>query len=220
MNQCEWDSDNCKFIGTGKCETCFSYKQNYREKTPARICRISAHQAKENRRAGSFFEIKNHLSNTEILRDKVVSGMTLNSGATVLEKGDEQIRGIIDIMEELKTRTSQSAHGQKNFTIRKEWLDKLHTEALRENKEFWYLKFNFAESDKDVYVITEQDIIMAMVKTMVEDRKTAIKLNKKLAAKQAEGEYLKQKNLALMAQLNYYRQLENLQEDEKDAQLV
>lgn len=96
---------------------------------------------KPDKRKGSSFEYNNHKNNIKILKDDVTSSMTLNSGATIIEKGDEQISGIIEIMEELKTQMPDRAKGTKSFTIKREWLDKLHREALQENKEFWYLKF-------------------------------------------------------------------------------
>ena len=62
--------------------------------------------------------------------------MTLNSGATVLEKGDEQISGIINVMEELKTQMPDRAKGTKTFTIKRQWLDKLNKEAKWKIKNF------------------------------------------------------------------------------------
>ena len=38
--------------------------------------------------------------------------------------------------------------------------------------DFYYLKFSFFETDPQVYVIAEQEQIMSMVKTMVEDRRS------------------------------------------------
>ncbi len=35
------------------------------------------------------FEYKNHVTNSKLLKDDIRSSMTLNSGATVIEKGDE-----------------------------------------------------------------------------------------------------------------------------------
>ena len=211
---CEWQAEDCKFFNSDKCDTCFTYKQNYKAVEPVKFKTMSRKQQKEDKRQGSAFEFKNHKTNVEILQDKVVSGMTLNSGATVLEKGDEQIRGIINIMEELKTKTSQKSSGTKNFTIKKEWLDKLHREAIKEDKEFWYLKFSFLEADKDVYVITEQEIIMAMVKTMVEDRLRVKKFEKFIDAMKAKCNYLEQKNLALESQLKFFQAVESFLSDE------
>ena len=123
---------------------------------------------------GSKFEYQNHKNNEAL----VSTDMTINSGATAKEKGDEQIRGIIRIMEELKTQMPDRTRGTKSFAIKRKWLDKLHSEALNENMEFWYLKFAFDEDEAvhsggNIYVVTEQDIIMSMVKTMITDRKKA-----------------------------------------------
>ena len=170
---CDWGVENeCAHAGTYKCDICFSPRQYFEEKkVKKRKPALARRQNKADGRTGSTFEFQNHKTNASILKDDVVSGMTLNSGATVLEKGDEQIRGIINIMEELKTKVTEKARGAKTFTIQKKWLDKLHVEALKEKMEFWYLKFSFFEADQDVYVAVEQDVIMSMVKTMVDDRR-------------------------------------------------
>lgn len=176
---CEWGHDDCEFEGS-KCELCFTDSQCYKAK-PQRKWGLAKHAQKADKRMGSNFEFSNHKRNNAVLKD-TVSGMTLNSGATVFAKGDEQILGNIRIMEELKTKIVQKTPGVKTFTIKKSWLEKLHNEAIDENMEFWYLKFSFLESDDDVYIIVEQDTIMSMVKTMVEDRR-AIKKVEALALK-------------------------------------
>ena len=165
---CEWGNDDCQFEDK-KCDLCFTYNQCYKAK-PQKKWGMAKHAQKADGRQGSNFEFANHKRNNNVLSD-AVSGMTLNSGATVIAKGDEQILGCIRLMEELKTKTTVQAPGKKTFTMQKKWLDKLHTEALKENMEFWYLKFSFFEADQDVYVAVEQDVIMSMVKTMVDDRR-------------------------------------------------
>ena len=120
---------------------------------------------------GAKFEEQNHVLNTSILN--TASSMTPNSGAGKI-KGDEQISGIINVMEELKTAVvPKLSRGSLSFTIKKEWLEKLDKEANAENKEFWYLKFRFLESDNNTYVVIDQDLIMSMVSTMVNDRTKA-----------------------------------------------
>ena len=122
------------------------------------------------KRMGSKFEFANHKKNESV----VSSNMTLNSGATTKEKGDEQISGIINIMEELKTKVTMQAPGKQTFTIQKKWLEKLNREAQAERKEFWYLKFCFHESEAEqVYSVIEADQLMSMVKTMITDRTKA-----------------------------------------------
>ena len=48
-------------------------------------------------------------------------------------KGDEQIRGLISWMFESKTQEIERARGHKQFTIKREWLEKLEREAPDEN---------------------------------------------------------------------------------------
>lgn len=168
---CEWLTEDCQFEGTSKCDLCFTVKQNYKPSKQKKFG-MAKHAQKADGRMGSNFEYQNHKRNEAILSG-ATSGMTLNSGATVLQKGDEQITGCIRIMEELKTKVAEQAPGKKTFTIQKKWLDKLAVEAPPENMEFWYLKFRFHESDNKSYIVIDQDVIMSMVYTMVEDRKVA-----------------------------------------------
>ncbi len=208
---CDWGLENeCAHANTYKCDICFSPKQYFEEKKVKSRGGLARRQNKADGRTGSNFEFQNHKSNAAVLKDDVVSGMTLNSGATVLEKGDEQIRGIISIMEELKTKTVQKARGAKTFTIQKGWLDKLHVEALKEKMEFWYLKFCFLEGDREVYVITEQDIIMSMVKTMVTDRREKKLLHKVADREKAERARLEAEVTALRAEVASYKANEEL----------
>lgn len=208
---CEWDLENeCAHAGTYKCDICFGPRQYFEEKQVKNRKGLARRQNKPDSRTGSAFEYQNHKTNEAVLKDDVVSSMTLNSGATVLEKGDEQIRGIINIMEELKTKITEKAKGAKTFTIQKKWLDKLHIEALKEKMEFWYLKFSFLEGDRDVYVITEQDIIMSMVKTMVTDRREKKFLLKFAEREKAERERLYAELAEQRAEIEAYRKNEEL----------
>lgn len=168
LANCKFDHIDCSRLGAN-CDLCFD-SFHYRKKVAKQP---SQRKQSVDKRMGSSFEFKNHQNNAALLG--VSTNMTPNSGATGRKKGDEQISGIIEIMEELKTKISKQAPGKETFTMKKEWLEKLNKEAQRENKEFWYLKFSFHEHDENVYVVTEQDIIMSMVKTMVIDRQKANK---------------------------------------------
>ena len=169
-------------------------------------------QAKKSRRMGATFEEENHASNIKML--KASSSMTPNSGAGKI-KGDEQISGIINIMEELKTKVvPKYSRGSLTFTIQKEWLDKLTKEARDENKEFWYLKFRFLENDKETYIIVDEEIIASMIKTMVSDRRKAYNCdlevdvcNKKVRAIETELVAAKSKIAYLEAQLEYFKKI-------------
>lgn len=202
---CEWGRTDCKNEDE-KCYLCSAPDYHY---VPKFKKKQTMAKAKVTKRQGSLFEARNHVNNHDLLND-VSSRMTPNSGAGSV-KGDEQITGIIRVMEELKTHQTKNQGrqpGKESFTIKKEWLEKLHREAKAEDMEFYYLKFAFKDEDFDHYCITEADVIMSMVKTMVEDRRTAKKAdykidiaNKKAMLKEAEASKLFAENELLKARI-------------------
>ena len=121
-------------------------------------------------------------------------------------------------MQEVKTQEVVRAKGHSQFTIKREWLDKLAEESLEAGREFWYLKFAFKNSDKISYVIIDTDMIMSMIATLSRDRYNAkiAESNKSIAEKQlrlseteivklhAEIDMLKEKinNLELILKAN------------------
>ena len=153
---------------------------------------------KNSKRMGATFERQNHEANQKLLAS---SNLTPNSGAGKI-KGDEQITGIIQVMEELKTQVNlKTSRGSEIFTIRKDWLEKLHREASQENKEFWYLKFRFFEPEADTYVVADQDIIMSMIKTMTHDRREVQLAQHRIELAEARAEAEAAENVKLRAQL-------------------
>lgn len=165
---CDWGHNDCANLDK-KCTLCFTPNQHYDPIVQKRKPVIQKRAQKADGRMGSSFEYKNHVKNDELLTS---SKMTPNSGAGKI-KGDERIRGLVNIMEELKTKVTRSAPGKESFTIKREWLDKLNREAIAANEEFWYLKFQFHEYDDDTYIIVEEEVVMSMVATLVADRRDA-----------------------------------------------
>ena len=210
---CEWHHDDCKFENV-KCDLCFTDSQQYRPKAIKKT-NIAKRAAKADGRMGSNFEFNSHKRNQAILNG-AVSSMTLNSGATVYQKGDEQIQGIIRIMEELKTKVAEQAPGKKTFTIQKKWLDKLAKEAPEENMEFWYLKFKFQESDNQGYIIVDQDMIMSMVLTMSEDRKEVNKIKARFDAENKRRELAEVKLLEAQKEIELLKAELELAKIEKE----
>lgn len=177
-----------------KCALCF--EQAYYVPTKQRQKKL--YTGKNSNRMGARFEKENHEANQKLL---TTSNQTPNSGAGKI-KGDEQISGLIHVMEELKTRIKPKiAKGSETFTIRKEWLDKLNQEAAAENKEFWYLKFRFNETESDTYIVVGQDMIMSMVKTMAEDRKKVNLAQHQIDLAKARAELLNAENAKLHAEI-------------------
>ena len=193
---CEWGYTDCQ-NQNNKCHLCFTEGQFYtapKAKMPKR--------AKQTKRAGSLFEAKNSNQNNAILLG--CSTPTPNSGAGVI-KGDEKIKGLVRITEELKEQNSTTSKGKKTFTIHKEWLEKLRRESLAENQEFWYLKFVFGQEDvkntNDYYVILENDILMSIVKTLWEDRKTAKQAQNQIDIANKRKEFIEAENAMLHAEI-------------------
>lgn len=189
---CDWSHDDCQFEGTEKCDTCFSESFHYKPAVVKKKHRLARHANKADGRGGSEFEHRNFKTNQSVLNTTTCK-MTINSGATVLEKGDAWIRGMVNIMEEYKTKTVQKAKGKETFTIHKEWLDTLLSNFKEANKkgedfEFSDLRFSFREADSDVYVIIRHEEFLSWIKTLNLDRLTAreaeLKIN--LANRQKE----------------------------------
>lgn len=213
----------CKY-GYNDCisppEDCLFCSNGLKYKEPKKKYSFKKKQQRPDKRKGSAFEYANHERNKSVLSSK----MTLNSGATNKEKGDENlVIGSIKVMEELKTQEAKRGKGCKTFTIKREWLNKLHTEALQRNFDFWYLKFAFNEDEAagmkaekfsegnpagNVFIVVEQDVIMAMVQRLAQDEIKAASIDDKLdfykkkwLAEEAGNVHLKAENEMLKAKI-------------------
>ena len=197
--ECQWEYEDCVNLDI-KCHLCTS--QGFYYEMPKKKRKYRTKVKPSSSRKGSSFEKDNHEKNQDILETR--SEMTPSSGAGSI-KGDEQISGIVSVMEELKQRDKTTSRGKKSFSIQKDWLEKLEKEAKDAHKDFFYLKFSYGEQENKVYVVTDEDMIMSMIKTMVEDRKTKYESEKK--AKLAEKRRLatEAKNKYLEAQLDYLK---------------
>ena len=84
--------------------------------------------------------------------------------------------------------------------------------------EFWYLKFSFFEADQDVYAIVEQDTVMSMVKTMVDDRRNIQRERSRADVENKRRELAETKLLEAQAEIALLKaQLKQTQgEHEKD----
>jgi hypothetical protein len=167
----------------------------------------------DTKRQGSASEVKNHNQNKALLASATSSG-TPNSGAGKV-KGDEQIRGLIRIMEEVKTTVKKNLNkepGKESFTIQREWMDKLEREAREANEEFAYLKFSFKEHDDKFYVLADQSMVMDMVETMVHDRYQVNVANAKADVAEKARRVLECENIKLSAEIALLKANLKLQE--------
>jgi hypothetical protein len=201
---CEKDGIRCEIFSKypAKCALCPD--RAYYSPEKVRIKKI--YTGKKSNRQGAQFEAKNHEANQKLL---TTSNLTPNSGAGKI-KGDEQITGLVRIMEELKTKVKpRLSRGDKTFTIHREWFQKLDKEAPLENMEFWYLKFKFLETDPDTYVAINEDVLMSMIATLVEDRSKAKTAQRAIDLANATADRIKAENVLLAARI---RELELMQE--------
>jgi hypothetical protein len=191
MSKCEWGYSDCRYEGI-KCNNCYTPDSCYSPKKQE----VPVKRDKLGKRMGAKFELQNHKSNQAILNTGF-SMMTPNSGATNLYKGDEQIKGLVRVMEELKTGIIKQAPGKETFTIKKQWLRKLKLEATAENQELYYLKFRFNEEDEITYCIIDAEQIMSCVYTLKKDRETAKNADLKIQIAEKQRDVLAAENLLL-----------------------
>ena len=210
---CEWGHDDCQNEGTEKCDTCFSDSFHYKKAVAKKFYSFNRRSRTKDNRQESDFEDKTRKIVADALSDKPIVQLTINSGATIREKGDVQIEGLVTAMIEDKTRTKiHKAKGSKTSTIQYEWLTKLLRESREKNREFHWLLFSFYQHDKDIYAITEAEHILSMIKTMDADRR-ALKIEKKKARIVARRkEIVEAENLKLTAELNHLKECKELME--------
>lgn len=128
---------------------------------------------------------------------------------------DEQILGLVNIMQEVKTQEVIRARGHSQFTIKKEWLDKLVKEAPAENMDFWYLVFSFKNTDEQQYVVIDKQQMNDIVATMTEDRKTAKEAQRRINLADKKRIFTETENLKLQAEIDMLKaELEVLKNDD------
>ena len=200
---CSVGYDDCRHEGD-KCDLCFN-GFHYEAKPQRKQYGLRKTANKQDGRMGSSFEFSNH-QKIENTLNGTTTRMTPNSGAGRI-KGDQEIRGLVTVMEELKTKVAEQVPGKQTFTLQKKWLEKLHREATAANKEIWYLKFCFHETENEDYVVVEADQILSMVYTLVEDRKKAIAAQRKIETAERRADLEEAKNVVTAAKIAYLEAL-------------
>lgn len=198
---CEFGHTDCKNEGK-RCDLCFDELHYVPKQVKATGLR-KRNTEKATGRMGEYFERQNHKSVKKNI-ESVTTGMTPNSGAGKV-KGDQQITGMIRIMEELKTQDPNRARGHKQFTIQRAWLDKLDREAPVENMEFWYLKFAFCDTDSQHYVVFDVAQMNDMIATLVHDRKKANEADAKVNVSDKRRQLAEAESAKLFAEVEYLK---------------
>lgn len=208
---------SCKFghtdcTNTEQCYLCFNSSKYIPEKKKSQGLKKNLN--KKSNRMGSTLETKTQqrLQST-VTSDKTMADMTPNSGAGNV-KGDAQIRGLVKCMIENKTQEVVRAKGHTQFTIKREWLDKLAREAPDENMEFWWLTFSFKDTDNQLYTVIDDQQMQDMIATLVHDRRIAKEADRKVDLANKLRKMTEAKNTELeatidrlKAELEYYKLL-------------
>lgn len=206
---CPYGKEGCQ--NTDQCLLCFNGNKYVAPKKKQQG--LQKNYNKKTKRMGAVSENITQQQNQATIDSVCSSRLTVNSGAGQ-EKGDAWITGLVEIAQEVKTQLPERAKGCKNFTISREWLEKLNRESKAAMKEFWWLVFSFKEDDEQQYVVAETQVFQDMVANLVHDRKIAKEANKKidLANKQrrvaeTRNTELEAKVDRLQAELDYYKAL-------------
>lgn len=199
---CEFGYTDCKNINK-RCDLCFDASNYIAIKAKVNSLR-KRNNEKPTGRMGELFERNNHKAVKNNIESVVSTGMTPNSGAGKV-KGDQQITGLIRIMEELKTQDPNRARGHSQFTIQRKWLDKLDREAPAENMEFWYLKFAFCDTDDQSYVVFDSAQMNDMVATIIHDRKKANEVDARIKVENKRRMLAEAESTKLFAEVEYLK---------------
>lgn len=198
---CEFGHIDCKNEDK-RCDLCFDSAHYVPKQAKVNTLKKRNYE-KSTKRMGEVFERKNNQAVKNNI-ESVTTGMTPNSGAGKV-KGDQQITGLIRIMEELKTQDPHRARGHAQFTIKREWLDKLDREAPVENMEFWYLKFAFKDTDDQSYIVFDSAQMNDMVATLINDRKKANEADAKIKVADTRRMKAEAESTALFATIEYLK---------------
>lgn len=152
-----------------RCNTCFD--QSFF--IPRKLKKTSQpRQYKKSQRMGAKFEESLNQKLNKLV--EASSSLTPNSGAGKV-KGDIEIKGLINIKGELKTKViPKISRGSLSFTIQKEWLDKIIREYKEADMDFGFLAFKFLETDKDTYIVINEEEYESWIATIVADRRKSI----------------------------------------------
>lgn len=201
---CEYGYIDCKNLGNSKCNLCID-GSNYLATKKKTYGLRKSNPNKPTGRMGELFE-RNNNKDVKNNINSVVTDMTPNSGAGKV-KGDQQITGLIRIMEELKTQDPHRARGHNQFTIQRKWLDKLDREAPLENMEFWYLKFAFCDTDNQSYIVFDSVQMNDMIATIIHDRKKANEADAKIKVADTRRQLAEAESTKLFAEVEYLKAL-------------
>ena len=209
MCDCPYGHNDC--LNTDQCILCFNGNKYVAPKKKQQG--LQKNYNKKTNRMGAVSENITQQANQATIDNICSSRLTVNSGAGQ-EKGDAWITGLVEVAQEVKTQLPERAKGCKNFTIQRDWLEKLDRESRAAFKEFWWLVFSFKEDDEQLYVVADNKVFQDMVANLVHDRKIAKEADKKIDLANKQRRVAETRNTELeatvdrlQAELDYYKAL-------------
>ncbi|GAK41950.1 hypothetical protein TCA2_4442 [Paenibacillus sp. TCA20] len=163
MSECEHASE-CENVDKS-CRRCFNYNMFRPKKEVRRLGQRSG--AKKSDKEGMAFEERGTKKYNQAIRQaKDVARRQFASGALYHSLGDMITEeDLTAALAEFKERGTLSKSGEKQITIKKEWLDKLEEEARLMNRDFYFLPFTFKGQNTD-YVVMTYDRMLAYIQTI------------------------------------------------------
>ena len=197
MDYCE--NLDCQFYDSDKCLMCVNNSKYspVKKKTYG----IKKNYNKKSNRMGAKAENIALQTNQATIENTVSSRLTVNSGASH-EKSDVWITGLLNAAQEVKTQEIVRARGHSQFTLKREWLDKLNEESKAANQEFWFLTFSFKETDNQLYTVMDNVVLQGMIATMIHDRKIAKECDNKIDIANKKRILIEAENTKLQAKID------------------
>lgn len=202
---CEWGRNDC-INQDNKCMLCVTDGLYYIQSVTRKPSGLKKNKVKDTGRQGAISEVKAYQQFSNAIDNQSVQG-TPNSGAGSI-KGDMQVRGIVNAMIELKTtvaKNAKKAPGKESFTIKREWLDKLRSEAKAEGKEIFSLCFSFKEYDDQFYAVMEMEHLMDIIATLKYDRLALKDVDNQIDVYKKRSALIEAKNVMLTAEIDYLK---------------
>jgi len=163
MNTCVYAAECAN--ANKSCHKCFGYSMLKGIKERKGLQARST-KRKEKKKGMDFENRGTRQYNQAVSISKQVAKRQLASGALHFALGDmiteEQLTAALA---EFKERSSVGSRGEKQITIKKEWLDKLKDESRQMNRDFYFLPFSFGDASTD-YVAMEYDMLLRYIQTI------------------------------------------------------
>lgn len=161
--ECVYEQE-CANVGKS-CFKCFNYSM-YKAPKVRQGLRAKSVPTKEVKQGMDFENRGTKKYNHAVKAAKDAARRQIASGALSHALGDMITEEALTAsLAEFKERGTVSARGEKQITIKKEWLDKLEWEAKQMNREYYFLPFTFKGSDKD-YVAMDYEILLSYVQNI------------------------------------------------------